>query len=172
MIRKRQPLSAEAALSKAEMLCSVAEYCSFDIMKKLANWGISADDSYKIIERLIQKRFIDNNRFAHSFVNDKYKFSKWGRMKIRLSLYQKKIPSDVINAALEEAVDQDEYYNILVKLLRGKARMIKEGNSFEGRTKLFRFAASRGFETDLISKAIRSDRIFNLNDDSQEYEVE
>ena len=93
-------------------------------------------------------------------------------MKIRLSLYQKKIPSDVINAALEEAVDQDEYYNILVKLLRGKARMIKEGNTFEGRTKLFRFAASRGFETNLISKAIRSDRIFNLNDDSQEYEVE
>ncbi len=76
-----------------------------------------------------------------------------------MSLSAKRIDRDVVEAALEE-IDDSSYRDVLVGLLKAKARLIAEGNTFEGRTKLFRFAASRGFESDLISQVIRSENLW------------
>lgn len=173
MRRERKQVTPDIALAKAEALCSVAEYCTDDILKKLSRWNLSLSESGKIIQRLVETRFIDNRRFALAFVRDKYRFSKWGVRKIRFALYQKHISSDIINEALEEGIDPEEYYSILLAVLRSKSRSIKEGNCFEGRTKLFRFAASRGYETDLIARAIRTERVFeNADDESYEDEIQ
>lgn len=162
MIRRKKQLSATEALVKAEDLCSAAEYCTDDILKKLDRWGISLSDSQKILAELQRKKYIDNFRFAVAFSRDKYRFQRWGRRKISLALYQKRIESSLIADAMAEAIDSDEYYEILLSLLKSKARSVAGGNSYEGRTRLFRFAASRGFETDLISRAIKTGNLFEI----------
>lgn len=140
-----------------EALCARSEQCSYDIMTKLLRTGLSRDDIDRVMQSLTDKRFVDDVRFAAAYVRDKYRFARWGRRKIAMALRAKRIDSGTVGRALDEAVDQDEYVAVLRDLMRAKARTITEGNSYEGRTKLFRFAASRGYETDLIVRQIKCD---------------
>ncbi len=151
--QKKQP-TKEQALIRLEALCARSEQCTADILTKLRRMHLSSDDIAGIIESLKKRKFIDDSRFAASFVNDKYKFAKWGRRKIRMALARKQIFGAAADEALE-TIDDEIYHDILTGIMKVKARSITEGNTFEGRTKLFRFAASRGYEPDLIAGVIR-----------------
>lgn len=155
----RKPVTPQQALVRLESLCAASEQCQYEIMQKLRRWGISAGDSDEIIKSLVSRKFVSDSRFAVAFVRDKYRFGKWGRRKIALALAQKHIGREQIYAAMDE-IDQEEYSEILRSLMRVKAKTNKEGNSFEGRTKLFRSIASRGYETSLIASFINSPEVW------------
>lgn len=154
MIRSKKIVTPQNALIRLEELCSRSEQCSGEARKKLFNWGISANDSDKIIKSLIERRFIDDRRFCSAFVRDKLMFSHWGKQKITLSLMQKQVDRDIISEGLEQ-IDEKVYSDILKKIVLAKARTIKDADTYDGRTRLFRFAVSRGFEPSLVSQVIR-----------------
>ena len=79
-------ISIRVLLSKAMNLCSKREYCCHDIREKLLTWGISKNDSERIISVLTSERFIDEARYANAFVKDKFKYNKWGKVKIAAHL--------------------------------------------------------------------------------------
>ena len=60
--------------------------------EKLRKWGIATDAQERIIDKLIDYKYIDDERFTRSFVRDKIVFNKWGRRKIEQALWQKRIP--------------------------------------------------------------------------------
>lgn len=92
-------LTPPEALHRAAALCSSSEHCIADIREKLSRWGIGEPDARTIVERLVQERFIDEERYAIAFAKDKFRFSGWGRIKIRYALQQKRIGnSDIVNA--------------------------------------------------------------------------
>lgn len=153
-------LSKEEAYSRATALCSKSEKCVSDIRKKLYDWHIDADQHDEVIDRLIDNKYIDEERFAHYFVRDKYRFNRWGRVKIRYHLSQKRIPSFLLDQALSE-IDEEVYEEILLKALQTKMRSIKVDQSFEVRQKLMQFAAGRGFTPDEINRGI--DEIMKSN---------
>ena len=70
-------------LKQMEMLCSRKEYCVFEINEKLKKFDISHSEKEAIIKTLENNNFIDELRYAKAYVNDKFKFNKWGRIKIR-----------------------------------------------------------------------------------------
>ena len=149
-----KPLTPPEALHRAAALCSSAEHCKADIYDKLARWGISPADSRVIIDRLVQERFIDEPRYAIAFVKDKFRFSGWGRIKMRYALQQKRIDGSDIDAALA-CLDEEQYTQRLLDLLRAKARSTTGDDTEARRAKLFRFATSRGFESSLIFNALK-----------------
>lgn len=159
-MKSNKPATKEQILIKMEALCARSEQCSFDIETKLRRAGLPYLQCTEIIESLQKRRFIDDRRFAIAFVNDKYRFARWGKRKIKLALAQKRITGDTASEAIAN-IDTEQYAGILRELMIAKTRSISEGNTFEGRTKLFRFAASRGFEPDLISNIIREEDIWN-----------
>lgn len=154
MIKGRQITPAQA-LSRAQDLCARAEHCSGEIRKKLSQWGISAYDADAIIEKLIKTKFIDDARFAEIFTRHKVLYGGWGRRKIAAALFAKRIDRNVIADALD-TIDMDEYTARLREIISRKAATMADADTYDGRTRLFRFAASRGFEPDLIATAIRS----------------
>lgn len=151
----RRDLSPRNALVKLQDLCARSEQCSHEILQKLHTWGISDTTAQKILARLQRDRYVDDHRFAQAFVRDKVVFNRWGRLKIRLALIQKKIDHDVINMALD-AIDPGEYHQALIETLRAKARSLKETKSYESRLKLLKHAASHGFETSLITPLLNT----------------
>ena len=151
----KRTITSQNALTRLETLCARSEQCTHDIQQKLYKWGISSSDSGKIIKSLTDRKFIDDNRFAEAFVRDKFRFSKWGRLKIVQALSLKHIPRHIINDALE-LIDPDDYETTLISSISQKAKSIDMPDSFEGKTRLFRFMASRGFEPSLIIKIINS----------------
>ncbi len=154
MERKPRQLTPENALIRLEALCARSEHCTYEMRTKLRTWGIAPDRAEKIVESLVEGRFVDDARFARSFVNDKFRFAGHGRMKIRLALAAKRIDRDIIAEALSE-IDPEEYASRLREILSAKARRIDDIDTYEGRTRLFRFGVSRGFESDAVATAIR-----------------
>ena len=146
-------LSYEQALQRAASLCSTSEHCIYDITNKLKKWGICAPDIDKIIDRLIDEKFIDESRFARAYVNDKFRFAHWGRIKIKNMLYLQHIPEAGINEALNN-IPQHEYEEVLKGVIESKQRTLPETESYEARTKIIRFAIQRGFELHEITKFI------------------
>ena len=139
----------QVALSKAMALCSKSEYCISDISTKLSSWGVGVQDAEKVVIALIKEKFIDENRYAGFFVRDKFRFNKWGRIKIAAHLRMKKIPHEIINKALD-SIDNEQYITVLKGLLTEHRRHIKAKNQFDLKGKLLRYGQSKGFENGLL----------------------
>jgi len=150
-------MNKREALIKIRSICSRQEQCRQDILIKLSKWDLSESDSEKIVQILEKEGFVDHTRYASSFANDKLKFNKWGKIKIRWMLRQKAIPEDIIENALS-LIDDDEYFNTLASELRKKITTLKSENEYDKKGKLVQFATQRGFEYEIISKVIA--RIF------------
>ena len=153
---QRKSIGTAIATTRLENLCARAEHCESELAEKLRRWGIGASESAEIISGLRKHHFVDNARFARAFVRDKYRFARWGRMKIRMALAAKRISKEIVDEALEE-IDEDIYTENLRHIIAAKARSLgEETSSYEGRTKIYRFAISRGYESSLISKILKS----------------
>ncbi len=146
-------MNKKDALIKVRAICSHQEQCRQDILAKLSKWEVSEPDSEKIMQILEKEGFVDHNRYASSFANDKLKFNKWGRVKIRWMLRQKDISEDTIENALS-LFNDDEYINILSAELRKKIKSLKPENEYDRKGKLVQFATQRGFEYEIILKVI------------------
>jgi regulatory protein len=137
------------ALERMRMLCSKSEKCEHDIRQKLENYPLDESDREWIIDQLINDKFLDNERYTGSFVRDKFHFNKWGKLKIKQALYHKNISESVIKKALDE-INSEEYYQLATELIDTKNRSLKETNIYSRKARLFRFAAQKGFEPDII----------------------
>ncbi len=143
-------------LDRAARLCSSGEKCQHDIRTKIISWGLNDADANKAIQYLTQNKFIDDSRFASYFVRDKLKFNKWGRIKIRYSLLQKKIAEDIISVSISK-IDPEVYNETLDQIIQNKIRSVGEPNNAQSKAKLIRFAAQRGFTSSEIFESF--DRI-------------
>lgn len=151
----KKEVTKEKALERLASLCSRSEQCESDLNRKLIAWHLPAIDRNDIIEYLKTNRYIDEKRYAKSFVNDKARFSAWGPVKIRIELKKRKIKSSVIKEALAN-VDKDVWKEALLRCVRAKSRNLEltgeEG--FENSQKLLRYLISRGFSTEISLRVI------------------
>ena len=146
---KQKYITYQKALSKAMYLCSKAEKCKEDIRKKLYDWKANPSEYDKIISELEKQKFIDEERYVKYYVRDKFEFNKWGKIKIRTMLYRKKISEKLITEGLNY-ISAEKYIENLEYLLNQKRKTIKDSEARKIKNKLMRFAASRGYEPDLI----------------------
>ena len=140
-----KPLSKTEALSKAATYCAKGEHCACDIREKLRQWGFQGDEAEGIVEKLFEQGFIDETRYAKAYINDKYRFAKWGRIKIEQGLRMKQIPSAIFRPLMDSVIDKEEYLQILQELLTQKKKSLKDEDEFHLKAKLTRFALQRGF---------------------------
>ena len=151
----KKEYTLDELLHKAASYCSISEHCISEVKEKLTAWGVSDNDKQKIIDRLISEDFINEKRFCNYFVKDKFRFNKWGKIKISYALKQKGLSNELINSALS-TIDDGEYEELLASILKTKLVGLKFEYEYEKQGKLFRFAQSRGFENNVIERALRS----------------
>ena len=139
----------EEAYERAAVLCSMYEKSETAIRKKLMEWGLKHDEIDLVVEKLTAENFINDARYAQSYVRDKFRLNKWGKVKITFNLKAGNIASSIIREALEE-INNDEYRSTLTDLIVNRNKSIKAANDYDRKAKLFRFAQSRGFEQTII----------------------
>ncbi len=144
--------SKQEAYARATALCSRGEKCVSDLYQKLRDWQVEEDFHHEIIQALLEDKYIDEERFALYFSQDKCRFNGWGKIKIRHHLLAKGIAKGLIDKALD-GIDEKDYARILLKTLQGKNRTLKDANAYERRQKLMRFGLGRGFSAEEIKKA-------------------
>ncbi len=143
---------------KAQNLCARQEKCVFDIRKKLYDWKLPIKNHDTVIDLLIKDQFINEQRYTLFFAKDKFHFNKWGKIKIEYTLKQKNIPYEYIKYALDE-IPEMEYDKLLESELIKKLKTIKDKDEYTIKSKLVRFATSKGFENgkvfDVVSTIIK-----------------
>ena len=151
-----QPLTPDQVLDKMAKYCAYQERSVKDVRDKLKTYDIAQQDRDKILEYLIDNRFVNDERFATSFVRGKINQSGWGLNKIRFHLMQKGISKDIIDEALGQT-DEEVYRQRLVDILKVKAKTVKAANDFEKKRKLAAYALQKGFESNLVWEVLRSE---------------
>ncbi len=139
--------------TRAEAYCSSAEHCRSEVRAMLERHGAEKPDIESIINNLVKEGFIDESRYARAFVHDKVRFAKWGKVKIGQALWQKRIPQDITDAALE-SIEDDEYLAALRDVVKAKFRTVKGATEYERKMKTMRLVCSRGYEPALVRKLL------------------
>lgn len=158
----KKEVSVAEAFERLARTCSLREMCESQAVTKMYGWGLSKDQQDEVLGKLVDARYIDNQRFATAFARDKFRFDKWGPQKIAMHLAAKRIPQDYIKAALSEIGEVDALPESVIRELERKAKSLKYKSINELRLKLAASAVRKGYSFDLAMKAV-ADIIKNIS---------
>ena len=150
-----KPLTPDQVLDKMAKYCAYQERCVKDVRDKLKTFDLPQEEKDKILDYLLDNRFVNDERFAKSFVRGKVNQSGWGLNKIRFHLIQKGIAKETIDEALGQT-DEEVYRQRLIDILKVKAKTIKAETDFERKRKLAAYALQKGFEGSLVWEVLRN----------------
>lgn len=149
----KKEMTEQEAYLRLTALCAQAEHCRQEMRDKMVRWGLDETVQERVVSRLVRERYVDDERYARAYVNDKVRYQKWGRRKIQQGLWTKRIDDDTQQRVLDEVSDE-EYLAVLRPLLRQKRKTVKAQSDYELNQKLLRFALGRGFTFDIIRQCL------------------
>lgn len=109
-----------------------------------------------VLNELKEKSFIDDQIFANSFVEEKFKKKSWGKNKIRAALFSKGVSGSIIDETLalfDSHQDQNEAAFLLAKKKYENLKS-REPDERKLKQKIISFLLSRGFEFEITSEAV------------------
>jgi len=146
--------SFSEALVKMESWCAYQDRCTFEVEQKLASWNIPEEQQNEIILHLQSNLFLDDNRFVESFVSGKFKIKRWGKLKIKHHLIQKRIDKNQIQQGLK-LIDMDAYLDTMKHLAQRKYLEKKPKEDYWAiKRRVCTYLASKGYESDLIHETV------------------
>ena len=141
--------SYDEALIALQKYCAYQDRCHQEVRFKLLSLKIYGDDLENIIVELIKEKFLDEERYARSFVRGKYKLKKWGRIKILQALKQKQISSYCLKKGMEE-ISEEIYLRNLDNLISTKEKDYHKQSGYIKDQKIIKFLLNKGYEYDII----------------------
>jgi regulatory protein len=154
---KKTTYSFAEVYSKLMKYCAYQERSSFEAKNKAYELGFRSQELDELIDQLIDENFVNDERFAAAFVRGKLNVKRWGRYKISEGLYAKGIKGKNAEFALIQ-IEETQYLENLNYWVNYK--MEREVYTKSEAPKLYRFLQSKGFEGDLISKALKDISLF------------
>ncbi|MRJ07925.1 RecX family transcriptional regulator [Ornithobacterium rhinotracheale] len=136
---------------KMARYCAYQDRCHWEVEQKLKEFFLIPEAKDEVILMLMQHNFLNEERFAHSFVRGKFNQKQWGRLKITQELKKRNIGTRLINEALKQ-IDNQDYLKTLTDLMEKKADHITYKNEYDKRTKLTRYLMQKGYEYELIKE--------------------
>lgn len=152
--KKKKYISYDAALDRMQKYCAYQDRCHKEVRSKLFEIGMYGDDLENIIVELIEEKFLDEQRFAMAYARGKFRYKKWGRIRIKRELKMRQISAYCLKKAMEEITDED-YMETLETLLEKKNRVLRENNIWKRRKKLADYVISKGYESYLVWEAVK-----------------
>lgn len=138
--------------------CARQERSSADVLQRFQRDGCSAEDAEEMLLQLTTEGFVDDRRYAESFVSGHFRIKQWGRVKIRHALRLKGIPDGMIDRAIHKEIDPGAYRDTLVQLLQRRLgtsdRPSAEGDRYKAKAKLMAWAYRKGFEGELVVRVL------------------
>jgi len=125
-----------------------------EVRDKLKTKQVDPQIIEKIIAKLKEKRFINDEEFARQWIENRTRFKPRGERLIKMELKQKGISEDIINSLISNSnsmtTDLDSAKKLVEKRI-GRVKNLPKQKIYE---KLGRYLATKGFSWDTIKKAI------------------
>lgn len=112
--------------------------------------GVSKISVEQVLSRLIEKKYIDDEKFAKFWVENRNQRKGSSIKKLKSELFSKGISSDIIEQVLSESNrnNEDEIQKIIAK----------KAKRYADEQKLIAYLARQGFSFDEIKKAISKEQ--------------
>lgn len=146
----------------------------FQIKKRLADYCVYQDRSHYEVEQklkelrtlneeergeiliwLIQNNFLNEERFSKSYARGKFYQKKWGKIKIKQGLKQKRIPTNLIDKGIEE-INEEDYKSTLMELTEKKWNILRESEVYLKKKKIYNYLLQKGYEYNLINEILKN----------------
>ena len=139
-------------MDRLQASCSKREYCSSDVFRKaLKAFDGDRELAGKVLQSLLDDKFVDDLRYASAFAREKSRLTGWGPAKITYTLVAKGIPRSVAAEALGE-VDQEEAGRRMRSVLETKFKTL--AGDPQVKFKLLKFGLTRGYEYDQVAPVV------------------
>ena len=139
---------------KLEYYCSYQDRCHKEVEQKLNSFTLITALKEKVIVHLIENNFINEERFAQSFVRGKHNYKSWGKNRIVNELKFRNISSRIIETALKE-IPEATYLENFHALAEKNWEIIKEPKGQKRNKKFVDFLLRKGYETSLIYEKLK-----------------
>lgn len=136
-------MTVSEIITKLERYCAYQDRCTQEVLTKLRSLQVEEKEAQQILRLLKNDGFVDDERYAQSYIRGKVGLKQWGKQKIRMSLLQKGIPKELINKYLEYITPQ-QYTDNLQAAVR-KWTQSHGPVTQENITKLYRHLLSKGY---------------------------
>jgi regulatory protein len=142
--------TVDEAKRKLEHYCAYQDRSHYQVEKKLREMRMILEAVDDIVLHLMKENFLNEERFARSYVRGKFRIKQWGKQKIVQGLKQQYIHQNLINKALEE-IDSEEYLTTIKTLIVKKKREYRTKSGCELRQKISRYLYQKGYRFDEFS---------------------
>ncbi|MEL6720091.1 MAG: regulatory protein RecX [Bacteroidota bacterium] len=151
--KNKKYLTRAEALKKLQAYCAYQDRCHKEVRSKLLDLGVYGGDLEEVIVELIEEKFLDEERFARSFARGKFRYKKWGKLKIKQELKRKDISAYCLQKAMEE-IEEKDYLETLDGLIEKKNSQLADTNDYQRKQKIAQFVFRKGYESNLIWERI------------------
>jgi regulatory protein len=135
--------------AKMEYYCAYQERCYKEVEEKLYSFSSNQSEKDEILTYLIENNFINEERFAQSFVRGKHNYKLWGKNRIVNELKFRNISSRNIQTALKE-IHETVYIENFHKLAEKNWESNTAPKGPKKNKKFIDFLLRKGYETNLI----------------------
>jgi regulatory protein len=162
--KKSKPLIDEAqAYRYALWLLNRRPHSSGELLEKFHRRTLTPELSEKVLDRLRQKKFVDDAAFAESFAVSRMNRS-WGPGKIKIALQKKKIPRELAEKSTVAAFQgEGEAEKALDLLDRQKRRFMRKKEKKKGQrlSLAFDYLVRKGYSFQAARLAVKG--VFGYN---------
>ena len=148
-------MNKDDALSALQKYCIRQDRCHAEVRNKLLKLKVYGQDLEEIMADLITDGYLDEERYARSYVRGKHKMNRWGRVKIRQGLKLKKVSEYCIKKGFEELNDSEYQETLATVLFKKLGYKVPLELSYAEKQKLISFAINKGYEYEVIKMVLQ-----------------
>lgn len=149
-----QQFSLQEIQQKLEYYCAYQERCYKEVENKLFDFHLTTEEKELVMIYLIENNFINEERFAKSFVRGKHNYKFWGKNRIVNELKFRNISSRNIQTALKE-IPETTYLHNFHTLAEKNWETIAAPKGQKRNKKFVDFLLRKGYETGLIYEKLK-----------------
>jgi regulatory protein len=109
----------------------------------------------QVLARLEELGYLNDEEFAANFANSRLAAKPIGRSRLRRDLQRKKLPSETVENALDEAYEQQSEEELIDRAIGKRLRVKGAPTDREETKRLFDYLIRRGFSYDLVIRKVR-----------------
>ena len=146
------------ALKFAIKLLTLRRRSVFEIKTRLQKKGYESDIIEQVIKELNSFKYLDDEAFAESYINDRMNFRPCGRFIIKKELKERGVEENIIERKIEELISVEQEIESAGKLAMQKSKSISgkiEKNKVIQKVKAY--LQSKGFSFDVINQAVKNE---------------
>ncbi len=142
------------AMNIVVRLLSRRNHTKHEIRQKLKQRGIAADVISYVISECERLSYVNDEQTGRFYIRE-LRSKGYGIRRIRMSMRQKGLENELVDKLLSEIHSEtDEMESARRVMKKKRARFDREKDERKRREKIYRFLASRGFSSAVISQFI------------------